>query len=157
MSIFTKEIVPNKEWIVTSQEEKIGTLSKIKKGYEFWHKGQHIKIKTLDDLKDTFGIHIDNIEKLTKVEKDKMAIYGYPCSSTPYQAVYNVKKKLPIFIKSVKSKSHFCAGFYAVKFKKGWVKSFCPKLITLERYPYEGPFKTEDDLKNRIKVLNKQL
>ena len=156
MSIHTKEIIPNKEWIITDQEEKIGSLSKIKKGYNFWHKGQHIKINDLDDLKNNFGINIENMDKLPKIEKDKTSIYGYPCSSTPYQAVYNVKKRLPIFIKSLKSKSHFCAGHYAVKFKKGWVRSFCPKLITLERYPYEGPYKTEEELKNRIKVLNKQ-
>jgi len=155
MTLTTKEIIPNKEWIVTDNLQKIGSISKIKKGYEFWHKGQHIAVKNLDDLKNNFGINISVTAKLEFPSLDQTNIYGYPCSSKPFHPVYNVKKKLPIFIKSLKSKSHFCAGYYAVKFKKGWVKSFCPKLITLERYPYEGPFKTEEDLKSHIKILNK--
>lgn len=157
MFVTTKEVIPNKEWIITEENKKIGSLLKIKKGYEFWHKGQHIEVKNLDELKNNFGMEINFNHKLSKSEKDKNIIYGYPCSSTPYQSVYNVKKKLPIFIKSLKSKSYFCAGYFAVKFKKGWVKSFCPKLITLERYPYQGPFKNEDELKHQIKILNKQL
>ena len=48
--------------------------------------------------------------------------------------MYDVKRKLPLFTKSKKSKSLYCAGYYIIQFEKGWVKSFCPKLITIERY-----------------------
>jgi hypothetical protein len=37
--------------------------------------------------------------------------------------------------------------WYSIKFDKGWVKSFCPKAITIERYPYKGPFKSELEMK----------
>ena len=30
---------------------------------------------------------------------------------------------------------------------KGWVRSFCPKLITIERYPSKGPFMSEFEMK----------
>jgi hypothetical protein len=69
--------------------------------------------------------------------------------------MYNVKKKLPLFAKSDKSKSQYCAGYYVIKFRKGWVKSFCPKLITLERYPFQGPFKTESEMKSTLNIVNK--
>jgi hypothetical protein len=69
--------------------------------------------------------------------------------------VYNVRKKLPLFAKSDKSKSQYCAGYYVIKFRKGWVKSLCPKLITLERNNYYGPFKTENEMKIVLNTVNK--
>jgi hypothetical protein len=50
----------------------------------------------------------------------------------------------------------YCAGYYVIQFRKGWVKSFCPKLITLERYPYKGPFKTEEEMKTTLSQLSKE-
>jgi hypothetical protein len=35
-------------------------------------------------------------------------------------------------------------------FDKGWVKSFCPKLITVERYETKGPFKTEIEMRQEL-------
>ena len=144
MNIISKELIPDKEWIVTEDNEKIGSLSKNKKGFFFKKNGQKIPIKNLNDI----GIIIPLCNK--KIENSKtldFVIYNYPCSSKPFSPVYNIKKRLPLFTKSSKSKSQFCAGYYLIKFKKGWVKSFCPKLITLERNLYKGPFRDEKDLK----------
>ena len=69
--------------------------------------------------------------------------------------MYSVRQKLPLYAKSAKSKSQYCAGYYVIKFRKGWVKSYCPKLITLERYPYHGPFKTETEMKSVLNNVNK--
>jgi hypothetical protein len=68
--------------------------------------------------------------------------------------MYDVKRKLPLFTKSSKSKSLYCAGYYTIKFEKGWVKSFCPKLITIERYEYRGPFKTELEMRTELSRVN---
>jgi hypothetical protein len=156
MNITSKIVVPNKEWLIRDSDKKIGSISKIKKGFQIWKKGISTKVKSIDELKENIGIDIlPNNNNQDTVSQDK-TIYGFPCSSTPYEPVYNLKKKLPIFTKSLKSKSHFCAGYYAIKFQKGWVRSFCPKLITLERYPFEGPFKTEQELKNKVNILNKE-
>ena len=35
--------------------------------------------------------------------------------------------------------------FYLVK-KKGWTEMFCPKLITLEKYKFHGPFDSESKM-----------
>ena len=53
------------------------------------------------------------------------------------------------------SKSLYCAGYYIIKFRKGWVKSFCPKLITLERYQYQGPFKTETEMRSSLNAMSR--
>ena len=84
-----------------------------------------------------------------------MEVNGYPTSCVPYNKVLDVRRKLPLFTKSNKSKSLYCAGFYIIHFEKGWVKSFCPKLITVERYETQGPFKTKLEMKTALSNANK--
>jgi len=151
--VISKVLIPNKEWIIEGNGKKIGSISKNKKGYIFLHKGKIINIKSFKDIIEKLDI-IDTKRKF-EIEPINHTIYNYPCSSKPFEPVYNVKKKLPLYAKSSKSKSQYCAGYYVIQFRKGWVKSFCPKLITLERYPYHGPFKTEQEMKNMLNTINK--
>jgi len=152
MNIISKELIPDKEWIIKSGDTKIGSLLKVKKGYFLSKNGRKVLIKNLKD----YGIELpENEVKSSITINNSFKIYDFPCGSKPFEPVYNLQKKLPIFTKSSKSKSHFCAGYYIIKFRKGWVKSFCPKLITLERYPYLGPFKTEQEMKNQLNTVNK--
>jgi hypothetical protein len=157
MSATSKVLIPNKEWIIEDSGQKIGSIEKKKKGYSFFRKGKILEFKSIDEVKKEFGINI--LEGGTSKQKEEEVvthqIYEFPCSSKPFEPVYNVRKKLPLFAKSGKSKSLYCAGYYVIKFRKGWVKSFCPKLITLERYPYHGPFKTEVEMKSVLNTVNK--
>jgi hypothetical protein len=156
MSVITKVVIPNKEWILEKDKEKIGSIAKNKKGYSFLRKGHNIVFKDLRQIEEELGINL--LEKKSpkfEIEPANYSIYDYPCSSKPFEPVYNVRKKLPLFAKSSKSKSQYCAGYYVIKFRKGWVKSFCPKLITLERYSYHGPFKTESEMKIMLNSINK--
>ena len=82
--------------------------------------------------------------------KTEYKIHNYPTSVKPYNEMYDVQRKLPLFTKSAKSKSLYCAGYYIIHFDKGWVKSFCPKLITVERYETKGPFKTEIEMRQEL-------
>ena len=92
--------------------------------------------------------------KLSITEIPKFEIYNYPTSCAPHNILYDVKKSLPLFTKSIKSKSLYCAGDYIIHFDKGWVKSFCPKLMTIERYQYQGPFKSKIEMKNALGQQN---
>jgi hypothetical protein len=116
-----------------------------------------ILYKLRSELTKEFGNNLFEEKKSPKFEIEPLThrIYDFPCSSKPFEAVYNVKKKLPLFAKSAKSKSQYCAGYYVIKFRKGWVKSYCPKLITLERYPFHGPFKSELEMKTMQTTVNK--
>jgi hypothetical protein len=157
MNFISKTVIPNKEWIIEGQGAKIGSVAKLKKGYEFFRHGQRLGVKDLKELTKQFGDNLFTEKKIPKFEIEPLThrIYDFPCSSKPFEAVYNVKKKLPLFAKSAKSKSQYCAGYYVIKFRKGWVKSFCPKLITLERYPFSGPYKTEAEMKTVLNNVNK--
>jgi hypothetical protein len=158
MNAVTKTLVPNKSWIVEDEGVKIGTLNKEKKGFTFYRKGTKIDVKDMNEIKHKFGVaQLEQTLKKVKVNptEQDLAVYDYPCASRPHNPVYNIVKKLPIYAKSSKSKSLYCAGYYVIKFRKGWVKSFCPKLITLERYTYQGPFKTEIEMKSALNIVGK--
>ncbi|NBO99408.1 MAG: hypothetical protein EBU90_04675 [Proteobacteria bacterium] len=158
MSAVTKTLIPNQEWIVKDNDRKIGSIYKKKRGYDFIRKGQKLEFKNLEQVKTDLGITIiegGQSKKSIALDENQHVIYDFPCGSKPFNPLYNIKKKLPLFAKSLKSQSLYCAGYYVIKFRKGWVKSFCPKLITLERYPYYGPFKTECEMKNMLNFLNK--
>lgn len=153
MSAIAKVLIPNKEWLIRSDIGKIASVSKQKKGYLIIQNGKTLPFKDLTEINEQLGVSISEVKNKnepTSQENGFHNIYEYPCSSKPYQPVYDVKKKLPLFAKSDKSKSKYCAGYYTIKFRKGWVKSFCPKLITLDRYPFNGPFKTENEMKQSL-------
>lgn len=157
MNVISKVLIPNKEWIIEDRGEKIGSIVKLKKGYEFFRHGKKLGFKDLNEVKAGIGVNLIEGRTVPKFEIESVIpmIYDFPCSSKPYESVYNVKKKLPLFAKSAKSKSQYCAGYYVIQFRKGWVKSFCPKLITLERYPFHGPFKSEQEMKTMLNTVNK--
>jgi len=67
-------------------------------------------------------------------------VYGFPVGSKPHNVLYNVPRKLPVYTKTSKSRSYYCAGYYLIKLKDEWETQFCPKLITVNRYPTQGPF-----------------
>lgn len=155
--IHAKPIIENKFWIVEKDGTKFATLRKN------------------DDnrfvMSNELGVQIyDNKESLTKKfgkdffvakilkEADNALpneVHGFSTSAEPHNAMYDIKRKLPLFTKSLDSKSLYCAGYYVIRFEKGWVKSFCPKLITLQRYAFQGPFKTELEMKQVLSNVSK--
>jgi hypothetical protein len=156
MTTTAKPLIPNKSWLLETDGLKIGTLSKERSSYSILKDGKKITVGSVKDVKEKLGIEFYDIPKVAKIETTNYSVYDFPCGSKPYGSVYNIRKKLPIYAKSTKSKSLYCAGYYVIKFRKGWVKSFCPKLITLERYPFQGPFKTEFEMKQTLTSLGKK-
>lgn len=147
MNAKAKTLIPEQEWLVRNAFGKIGSISKNKRGYEFLFKGHTVPFKSLSEIGDALGdVNFEDDSGHLQKAND-YSIYGFPCDSKPFEPVYDVKRRLPIFIKNEHSKSHHCAGYYVIKFRKGWVKSFCPKLISLDRYEFLGPVKTEEEMK----------
>ena len=155
---YAKPIIDGKFWIVEQDGVKVGLLHK-KENNKFMlsSTGGELMFNKKDDLTKQFGkdFFLKNSKvKITSTEENKEC-HGYPASCNPYNAMYDVRRKLPLFTKSEKSKSLYCAGYYVIKFDKGWVKSFCPKFITLDRYEYRGPYKTENDLKQALSNVSR--
>ena len=158
MSFKAKELLKGKFWIVENSDtkERVGVLSTTDEDSYMYscHEGTKF-FKNVKQLKNTLGSDINWVgaEEVPVVEST-YEIYNYPASCKPYNAMYDIKRKLPLFTKSEKSKSLYCAGYYVIRFDKGWVKSFCPKQITVERYETHGPFKTEIEMRQELSRVN---
>jgi hypothetical protein len=145
MNVKAKTLIPNREWLIRNATGKVASLSKDSYGYALLFRGNSIPLSSLSEIDNTIG-SISFEDSLLTTAAESFSIYGYSCDSTPYDPVYDVKRKLPIYLKIPNSKSQHCAGYYIIKFRKGWIKSFCPKLLSLGRYQYRGPFKTEEEM-----------
>lgn len=151
--INAKEIVKDKFWIVEDEGERIGTLSLSDDQYMLSNKEGTKFFKNAVHLQKTFNKKI-NWTDLEISESFAKEVNGFPTNCKPFNSMYDVKRRLPLYTKSEKSKSLYCAGYYTIRFEKGWVKSFCPKLITCERYDYQGPFKTDIEMRQALSKAN---
>ena len=163
MTMNAKTLIKDKFWIIEEDGQKVGTLQKQdNNGWIFLSRKEKREIfHTRESLREKFGIDITNIpEKEIKenISEEDLLVHGYPVPQQPFNPMFDVQKQLPIYSKTLKSKSLFCAGYYIICFEKGWRKAYCPKLITLQRYPYKGPMKTKLEmqqvLNNAIKEQN---
>jgi hypothetical protein len=155
--LHAKTIIADKFWIVEADGEKVATLRKNEDNRYVMSNYDGIKIyETKESLTKEFGKTFFTV-KIVKEANTALPneVHGFATSTPPHNPLYDVKRKLPLFTKSEDSKSLYCAGYYTIKFEKGWVKSFCPKLITLQRYPYNGPFKTELEMKQVLSNVSK--
>lgn len=150
-----KPIIDGKFWIIEDHGHKIGTLQKDESDkFVLNAKNTRSVFKDIKTLEKNFGTNFFISAKKDEHEVTN-EIYGFSTNCQPHNPMYDVKKKLPLFTKSNASKSVYCAGYYAIKFEKGWVRSFCPKLITVQRYDYKGPFKTELELRQVLSNVNR--
>lgn len=154
MTIKAKPIIKDKFWIVEQNGTKLGTLSMSDDQYMYACDTGTKMYTSLPQLHKDLGTKIQWSTISDSDTVDKIA-YDYPTSTTPYNIIYDVKNKIPLFTKSNKSKSLYCAGYYIIRFDKGWVKSFCPKFVTISRYEYKGPFKTSIEMKAELSNATK--
>lgn len=140
--IKAKPIVKNKFWILQDNNGKIGTVEKHNRGFLLKANGVYEEFKTIKTIKNKTNIIFEDAHN----QKDffENQVNGFPTDSKPFNAVYNLKERLPLFTKQNKSKSWYAAGYYRVTVNGKTEIMFCPKLILLQRYNYIGPVKTRD-------------
>lgn len=158
---FAKPILENRFWILESDGQKVGTICKqedrrymfsCSDGTRIFDNQQQLQKNFSGDW--MWGSTVSAPKEIK--ENEDNSVYDYPSKFKPYNMVFDVKKKLPLFNKSKKSKSLYCAGYYIIQFEKGWVRSYCPKLLTLENYPFKGPFRTSLEMKTELSNANKR-
>tara|TARA_B100001287_G_scaffold275642_1_gene283865 strand:+ start:1486 stop:1959 length:474 start_codon:yes stop_codon:yes gene_type:complete len=155
MTLKAKPVLKDKFWIVEDAGVRIGTLSRNEEGFLINSKGSLSYYKSENQLKRTYGKDFLTAKIKTSKNDTSRDVHGYPTRTIPYNSMFDIQRKLPLFTKSRKSKSVYCAGYYLVKFNINWLKSYCPKLITIERNSYMGPFKTELEMKAALRNVNR--
>lgn len=145
--LLAKPVIANQYWILKQDDQKIGNVQAVNGGFALTINNKVSTYKTMRMLRRQTNIEFANPQHSTPVPQDR--VQGYPAECKTHNAMWNVQLKLPLFTKTVKSKSWFAAGWYAVKQHRTWQVVQCPKLIVLERYPYRGPFYTEEQAREQ--------
>lgn len=138
-------VVDDKFWIIKQGSMKIATLHKqennrfmlTNRDHEMWF---NRKEEITNFFGEDFFITVDKIKSNNNLNE----CHGFLTRTLPFNSMYDVKRKLPLYTKNSHSKSYYCAGWYIVKFTN-WVISYCPKLITVDRYDSHGPFKSKEE------------
>lgn len=155
--LIAKPVVKNKMWIVEEAGTKVGNIMAVDEGgVVYIHDDQREMFPSIKLLSKKYNIEFVKAEKPKRIKQDVYDVYGFPTNSAPNNEVLDVQRYLPIYTKGSKSKSFFCAGYYIIKFSSTWVRAYCPKLITLNRYEYQGPFKTQERMVEAMKEANGQ-
>lgn len=146
-----KTVIKNKFWIVEENGKKIGTIQQAPDGVVFVQGAQRKKFPTFKILSSKTNIRLARNPKRSKGKVNE--IYEFPCDSRPYNPIYDLKLRLPLYTKEENSKSHYCAGYYAVEINGHITEHFCPKKIVLSRNNFYGPFKSKKDLSEKIQQM----
>ena len=150
MTLEAKTVIKNKFWIVEDEGQKVATIQAMPGGVVYVAGDQREQFPNIKLLSNRYNIHVEPASKSAKSKSKTYDIYGFPTGSRPYNELYDVRRRLPFFTKNSKSKSFYCAGYYAIKLNDTWSQHFCPKSITVSRYPYLGPFRTKEEVQQAI-------
>jgi hypothetical protein len=151
--LVAKTIIKNKYWVVEQSGNQVATIQAVEDGgFVYVHNDNREKYSSVKLLSKKHNIHFTPGEKKQK-EEIQNEIYGFPATSRTYNEVYDIKHKIAIYTKKPKSRSHYCAGWYLIKSSSKWSKVFCPKTIVIKRYEYYGPFKSEQQMLEKLKQL----
>lgn len=151
MQLVAKPVLENKFWIVEDDGQKVGTIRSNDQGIVLQVGDVN---KTFSCIKDLTNVTFEG-KDVAKPEKQEYEVHGYPCKTQPYNPIYDLKRKLPIYTKTQNSQSFFCAGYYVVHWEDGsHSPSYCPKLITLSRYDFDGPFKNKMEMQETLRRAN---
>jgi hypothetical protein len=145
--LIAKPVVKNKFWVVEKSGEKIATIQATNNGIVYVHDEQREYFTTVTNLKQKYKIKFGSADKVKRTISQM--VHGYPVNSKAYNEVWDVQRRLPIYGKTPKSKSLFCAGYYLIKLNGIWTEQYCPKNITLSRYEFLGPYKTKEEMETQ--------
>jgi hypothetical protein len=146
--IIAKPVVDKKFWILHEDNEKIGNVEACDGGYQVRINDEITQYKSIKMVEKNFKIVFEHTPKKTVVKKPDHELYGVQTKYKVHNPTWNVQFKLPIYTSDKKSKSWLAAGWFKIKKGRHWSVIQDPKLILLERYPYQGPYNTEEEIKN---------
>jgi len=154
MQFVAKPVLDNKFWILEDNGQKVGTIRSNENGVTLTVGTKNQTFKELSELKQKIKVDFTGKE-VVKKETKEYEVHGYVCKTKPHNPIYDLKRKLPLYTKTSDSQSFFCAGFYVIHWEDGnHSPAYCPKLITLSRYTYDGPFKTKLEMQETLRRTN---
>ena len=145
--IEAKPVIPNRYWILKQDNRKVGQIEADDSGVTVKIQNRVAGYKTIRMASREANIEFT---KLSSAKPVTNQVHGYEVTGRVYNPVWDVKHRLPLFTRDTKSKSWYAAGWYMVKQHRAWKAVQNPKLITLQRYQYQGPFHTQQQAEDTV-------
>jgi hypothetical protein len=145
VKLVAKPVVKDKFWVITDGKEKVGNVIADPEGYNLKLNGSVEHFKNTAAIKKQLHIDFTNI----KIEKHKTPppFQEYPTPKRIYNSMFDIQKKLHLFTKSTDSKCYYAAGWFNFPENEELGIQFCPKYIFIQRYRYDGPYKSQTEIK----------
>lgn len=144
MTLIAKPVVDKEFWILQQDNVKIGNILSLGDRYQVKINNHITEYKSLEKVESAIGIKLTTTTKSTT----KLDIRGYHTGDEAFQQTWDITRGLPLFTKVENGQCWYAAGWYRVKKGKKWKVEECPKLIYLQRYPFNGPFLTKREAEN---------
>ncbi len=149
MNLKAKPIVKGEYWVVTDGDRKVGNVTSNGNDFEVKLNNTVEHYYSTKDIEKNTNIHF--IKTIQPANEEKPVFARFPTTSRKvFNNFFDIKRKIHIFTKTPKSKCYYAAGWFAIKQTEEFEPIFCPKYIFVQRYPFMGPFQTEDEAKNSI-------
>jgi hypothetical protein len=145
--IEAKPVIPDRYWILKQNNRKVGQIEADDSGVTVKIQNRVAGYKTIKMASREANIEFT---KLPSTKPMANQVHGFEVTGRVYNPVWDVKHRLPLFTRDTKSKSWYAAGWYVVKQHRAWKAVQNPKLITLQRYQYQGPFHTQQQAEDTI-------
>lgn len=147
-TLIAKPVVKDQYWVITDGEKKVGNVIADGNGFGVKLNGVNTHFKTVRDVHRTTQIEFQNIN--ADKSKIETSFAQYPTTAKVFNSILDIRRKIHLYTKTQKSKCYYAAGWYVMKQSETAEVVFCPKYIFIQRYPYAGPFKTDDEAKIMI-------
>jgi hypothetical protein len=143
MTYELREMTPT-SWILQHNGVRIAVITVSGDGLTAIGRLERKAFKDIEDLARFIGSKVEIVQQVEDDQGDVLGdIDGYPVKHANIETVGG--SELPLYRKG---KVQHSAGYYGIKFKNGWVSSYCPKHTTLSDNEFIGPFR------NRLEMLN---
>lgn len=155
MANFSLHKITANSWIANTNGAPIAYIHRSEDAYTYMTPEGTTKFASMQDIKEFLGGKVKEhiTEAASGLESEALTdIEGFPVKHSNISVEQAGDR--PVYIRG---KTQHVAGYWAIKFSKRWVPSFCPLLKTVEQYQSTGPFKTRLEMMNNLSALNRQV
>lgn len=151
-----KVVMPDKFWILENSDGKrSGTMSLSPDSPNAIKVNLNNVEKVYADINQAcwdLAINLENVIEEQNNQSAETVVLGYPVKCAAFNPIWDIKRKLPVFTKTEKSRTLHAAGYYIILFDTGWVQSFCPKVSTLDVNEFKGPYKDKLEMREQLRI-----
>ena len=157
MQLLAKNILPEKFWIIENVESaKLGTIQVAPAAVRVVLNGNKYLYSDFASALEQHNIST-SAEPIGQEKPSRLVEYhmdGYPTKDKPFNGTYDASMSFNMYTKTDKSSCFYAAGYYIIRFDFAWAQAFSPKVMTLKRNEFCGPYKSEIEMKEQLRLHN---